>query len=79
MKFECKDVIVKRSVGEGMYNMEGYSAAFCECGHTLYIETPDYKDWHNIECPICGKVIQLYCGKEGKKLGMEFMREFCSV
>ena len=44
--------------------MNGYSGAFCPCGSVLHIKTPRRKDMYSIECPKCGYVVGLYCGKE---------------
>lgn len=60
--YKGDEVITKPSYGEGTREMEGYSAAFCECGYTLYIKTPHFKDWCQIECPRCKHVTNLYCG-----------------
>lgn len=47
--------------------IEGYSGAFCECGRTLHIKTPILKDFYAIKCPVCGSVVNLYCGKKHKR------------
>lgn len=58
--FKESDVTTKL----GIYEMQGYSGAFCKCGNTLYIKTPKHKGWHNIECPHCKFVVQLFCGEK---------------
>ena len=50
--------------------IEGYSGAFCECGHVLHIKTPKTKGYRTIKCPKCGFVISLFCGEFGEKAGM---------
>ena len=64
--FEGKDVVA--SMGgfpDGAYSYETeYSGAYCKCGTNLYIKTPQEKDWYPIKCPLCGFVVNLYCGKE---------------
>jgi len=70
--YEGDDVVVRLPWDQLV--MEGHSAAFCECGYVLHIETPAIKNWYTIKCPKCGFVIQLYCGKEGKHLDMAMVR-----
>lgn len=60
--YKGDEVITKPIYGEGIMEMDGYSAAFCECGHTLYIKTPQFIGWYGIECPKCKQVTQLFCG-----------------
>lgn len=42
----------------------GYSGAFCKCGCTLHIKTPQKKDFYTIKCPNCSATICLFCGLE---------------
>ena len=56
--------------------IEGYSGAYCECGRVLHIKTPRQKAFHAIECPVCGFVVNLFCGKEGKPASMD---DICAV
>jgi hypothetical protein len=67
-----KEIIVK-DPGD-IRAIEGYSGAFCKCGHVLHIKTPKIKGWYPIKCPVCGFVANLFCGEEGEKLGMEGLR-----
>lgn len=60
--YKGDEVITKPSYGEGMMEMDGYAAAFCDCGYTLYIRPPYYKSWCDIECPHCKQITKLYCG-----------------
>ena len=57
--YKGNEVIAKPAC---ILEMEGHSAAFCECGYTLYIKTPEFKGWYPIECPHCKKTLWLYCG-----------------
>lgn len=52
----------------------GCSGAYCQCGRVLYIKTPRFKSVHSIKCPNCGFVINLFCGSEGEKRGMDDLR-----
>lgn len=63
--YEGDDVIV-RPPGD-IRAIEGCSGAFCECGMSLHIKTPKTIDWYKIKCPVCGKIIQLYCGERRKR------------
>ena len=54
--------------------IEGYSGAFCKCGHVLHIKTPKTKGYRTIKCPECGFVISLFCGDYGEKLDMNYFR-----
>lgn len=56
--------------------IEGYSGAFCACGHTLHIKTPKQKGWHAIQCPVCEFVVNLYCGEEGASLSSDEIHKF---
>jgi hypothetical protein len=56
------DVMVKEPGDIGI--VEGYEGAFCECGCTLLIKTPDIKDFYHIVCPRCRYVSWLFCGKQ---------------
>lgn len=56
--------------------IEGYEGAFCKCGCVLHIKTPKIKNWHPIKCPECGHVLNLFCGKNGVKIGMDEIRAF---
>lgn len=49
---------------DGLCEINGCSAAFCECNSTLYIKTPDEVTWHYMICPVCGKKVALYCGNK---------------
>ena len=71
--YEGDDVIVKEPWD--IKTIEGYSAAFCKCGHVLHIKTPKIKTWHQIKCPKCGFVINLFCGEEGELLTMNHIRD----
>ena len=62
---ENNEVIVKQP-GE-IAEIEGYSGAFCACGHVLHIKTPKIKAWYPIKCPVCGFVVKLFCGEEMDK------------
>lgn len=66
-----KPDIVKKYAGK---EIDGYSGAFCPRGNTLYIRTPDIKKFYPIECPDCGFVVNLFCGKHGNKIDSEFLR-----
>lgn len=57
-------VEIRHSNLDGLREIKGYSAAFCECDNTLYIKTPDEIAWHYMICPVCGKEIALYCGNK---------------
>lgn len=57
-----------------MREIEGYSGAFCKCGSVLHIKTPKIKKWHSIKCPKCGFGVQLFCGENGVKIGMDYFR-----
>lgn len=64
-----EEIIVRSSYTYyGMLNIPEYSAAFCGCGTTLYIKTPNNKGWHTIKCPECGKEIQLFCGRDENRI-----------
>ena len=63
--YEGADVLVAEPWD--IYEKDGYSSAFCKCGHVLHIKTPKIKRFHAIKCPICGFVVNLYCGENGKK------------
>ena len=39
------------------------------------IKTPKIKTWHQIKCPKCGFVINLFCGEEGELLTMNHIRD----
>lgn len=54
--------------------IDGYSSAYCQCGNALYIKTPEIKSFHPIECPDCGFVVNLFCGKYGNKINSDFLR-----
>ena len=54
--------------------MEGNEGAFCKCGRVLQIKKPKIKTWHKIKCPLCGFVINLFCGSEGEKLRSQDIR-----
>lgn len=68
-----KDNDVK--VTHDIYELEGYSGAFCPCGATLHIKTPFYKDFYYIECPECKYVVQLYCGSYNGHINEELSIE----
>lgn len=57
--------VLARTPGD-IKTIEGYSGAFCECGCILHIKTPKQKAFHSIQCPVCGFVVNLYCGEEGE-------------
>ena len=61
--YEGDDVICKKPWELNI--IEGYSAAFCECGHVLHIKTPKQKAFHAIKCPVCNHVVELFCGEGG--------------
>ena len=69
--YEGDDVLVKEPWE--LNTIEGYSAAICEDA-VLHIKTPKIKSWYSIKCPRCGRVINLFCGEEGGKLGMNDIR-----
>lgn len=71
-EFAGEDVICKEPWDFRI--IEGYSGAFCECGHVLHIKTPKRKDFYPIECPKCGHVVRLYCGEEGEPASMNDLR-----
>lgn len=71
--YEGDDVIVQEPWQ--IEKIEGYSGAFCECGHVLHIKTPKRKAFHRIKCPVCGFGINLFCGEIGENLGMDYIRE----
>lgn len=56
------DDVVCRKPGD-VRSIDGYSGAFCECGHTLHIKTPKQKAFHAIKCPVCGNIVNLFCGE----------------
>ena len=70
--YEGEDVLVKNPWE--INSIDGYSGAFCECGHVLHIKTPKVKSWYRIKCPKCGFIVQLFCGEEGNKLSMDDIR-----
>lgn len=70
--YEGDDVICKEPWDPRI--IEGHSGAFCECGHVLHIKTPRRKNWHSIKCPMCGHIVNLYCGEEGEQLSMDDVR-----
>lgn len=70
--YEGDDVIVKKPWELAI--IEGYSGGICECGSVLHIKTPKIKMFHSIKCPNCGFIIQLFCGEEGKLVGMDELR-----
>ena len=70
--YEGDDVLVKKPWEINI--IEGYSGAFCQCGHVLHIKTPKLKMWHAIKCPVCGHITQLFCGEEGQKASMDEIR-----
>lgn len=55
-----------------MKKIDGYSGAFCPCGNTLYIRTPEIKNFYSIECPNCGFVVTIFCGKHVNKIDSGF-------
>lgn len=59
--YEGDDVVCKEPYD--LRIIDGYSGAFCECGHVLHIKTPRRKAFHSIKCPICGYIVKLYCGE----------------
>ena len=52
------------------------SGAYCRCGRVLYIKTPKIKSFYSIECSECGFCLNLFCGLEGGKLGMDDLRSY---
>lgn len=70
--YEGDDVICKEPWDYRI--IDGYSGAFCECGHVLHIKTPRRKAFHAIKCPICGQIVNLFCGEEGKNLSTDDIR-----
>lgn len=70
--YEGNDVICKEP-WDGRI-IEGYSGAYCECGHVLHIKTPRQKAFHAIKCPKCGFVVNLYCGEKGEPASMDDIR-----
>lgn len=75
--YEGDDVICKEPWD--IREMEGYSGAFCKCGHVLHIKTPKRKDWHEIKCPKCGFVVNLFCGEIGEALCMDAVSSIVPV
>ena len=74
-EFENENVIVGNYAWfPNIEDRPGYSIAEYQCGHILYIKTPKIKSFHSIKCPECGFVMNLFCGLEGKKLGMNDLR-----
>lgn len=59
--YEGDDVICKEPWDLRL--IEGCSGAICECGHVLHIKTPRQKAFHAIKCPMCGFIVNLFCGK----------------
>lgn len=68
-EFENENVMLGEDICDSR-EWDGYSAAECKCGYTLYIKTPKIKAFHSIKCLNCGFVVNLFCGSEGEKLGM---------
>lgn len=75
--YEGNDVLVKKPWELDI--IEGYSGAFCECGHVLHIKTPRRKAFHAIKCPICEHIVSLYCGEEGEQLSMDDIRRIVPI
>lgn len=57
--YEGDEVIVKKPYEIEAIN--GYSGAYCKCGHVLNIKTPRQKGYNAIKCPICGNIVTLFC------------------
>lgn len=70
--YEGDDALVKEPWE--LEEIDGYSGAICKCGRVLHIKTPKIKTWHQIKCPKCGFMINLYCGQIGDKLSMSDVR-----
>lgn len=76
-EFENENVIVDDYAWSANTTIrEGYSGAYCRCGRVLYIKTPKIKSFHSIKCPECGFCLNLFCGLEGGKLGMDDLRSY---
>ena len=74
-EFENENVIVgDYAWSKSIAGRPGCSIAECQCGRILYIKTPKIKSFHSIKYPECGFVMNLFCGLEGKKLGMNELR-----
>lgn len=74
-EFENENVIVgDYAWSKSIAGRPGCSIAECQCGRILYIKTPKIKSFHSIKCPECGFVMNLFCGLEGEKLGMNELR-----
>ena len=74
-EFENENVIVgDYAWSKSIAGRPGCSIAECQCGRILYIKTPKIKSFHSIKCPECGFVMNLFCGLEGEKLGMNDLR-----
>ena len=56
--------------------MEGNEGAFCKCGRVLQIKRPKIKTWHQIKCPKCGFIINIFCGECGEPLSMDAVNAF---
>lgn len=61
-KFYAGDEVMVKAPGD-IGIVEGYEGAFCECGCTLHIKTPDIKDFYYIVCPRCNNTVTLFCGR----------------
>lgn len=66
--YKDDDVIVREPWD--ISEIEGYSGAFCKCGHVLHIKTPELTQWCAIECPKCGFVVNLFCGKSRAEISV---------
>lgn len=75
--YEGDDVICKEPWNCRI--IDGYSGAFCECGHVLHIKTPRRKAFHPIKCPICGRIVNLFCGEIGETLCMDVVSSIVPV
>lgn len=75
MKIYKGEEVIVRPPGD-IRIIEGYEGVYCKCGNTLHIKTPEIKAWHPIECPECGHIVNLFCGKKGEKLGSDYLRSF---
>lgn len=64
--YDGEDVICKEPWDTR--EIDGYSGAFCKCGHVLHIKTPKQKAWHVIKCPICGYYVRIYCGEKEDRI-----------